>query len=90
MIALIHVMQMDASIITSLLRIITSLLYRSLLLPIFTHFSLPNLPMYISYVPGYTPPATIQGLGILCQEIMMPPPWCLLPTQQNFIKWLPY
>ena len=35
----------DASIITSLLVIITSLLRRSLLLPIITHFSLPNLQM---------------------------------------------
>ena len=35
----------DASIITSLLSIITSLLRRPLLLPIITHFSLPNLQM---------------------------------------------
>ena len=37
----------DASIITSLLRIITSLLRRPLLLPIITHFSLPNLQMEV-------------------------------------------
>ena len=35
----------DASIITLLLRIITSLLRRPLLLPIITHFSLPILQM---------------------------------------------
>ena len=86
MIALIHVMQMDAFIIPSLLRIITSLLHRPLLLPIITHLSLPNLPMHISYVPGYNPPATIQGLGILCQETTMPPPWCLLPALRDHIE----
>ena len=37
----------DASIITSLLYIVTSLLYRPLLLPIISHFSLPNLQMTI-------------------------------------------
>ena len=35
----------DASIIMSLLHIIMSLLHRPLLLPIITHFSLPNLQM---------------------------------------------
>ena len=46
MIALLLVKQMDASIITSLLQIFTSLLHRPPLLPIITHFSLPNLQMY--------------------------------------------
>ena len=65
MIALLHIMQIGASIITWLLRIITPLLHRPLLLPTITHFSLPNLQMIVARLERCMDGTPCDGLASL-------------------------